>query len=154
MIEVRKIFPSDAALLFNWANDKEVRKNAINSAPIEWNDHINWFNNKIASDDTLIYIGSLNNEPIGQIRFDRVNKNYIVDYSIASDFRGRGLGALLVSSGIDTLFNTICKPLNIIAYVKPENIASGKIFEKLNFTNTGIVHQNGIALYCHKLAIK
>ena len=56
-------------------------------------------------------------------------KNYwIINYSISKENRGKGFGKILVSYGIDYV-----KEFPIIAFVKPTNIPSLKVFESLNF---------------------
>jgi hypothetical protein len=64
-------------LIFEWANDDDVRNNAINTHKIKWNDHINWFNKKLQSPDTFMFIGFLQDEPVGQIRFDKESDDYV-----------------------------------------------------------------------------
>jgi len=36
----------DAELIYNWANDPEVRNNAVNNEPIIYENHLEWFNKK------------------------------------------------------------------------------------------------------------
>jgi UDP-2,4-diacetamido-2,4,6-trideoxy-beta-L-altropyranose hydrolase len=153
LLELRKIVESDAQLIFEWANDDEVRSNAINTHKINWEDHINWFDKKLQSADTYVFIAFLHDEPVGQIRFDKENEDYTVDYSIAKNHRGKGLGTEIVKAGIKTLSEIINKPFRVVAQVKEENIASAKVFTKLHFTKTGIVSKNNSTLNCYKLTI-
>ena len=85
---MRRITDDDAQLIFKWANDDDVRNNAINKHKIKWNDHINWFNKKLQFPDTFMFIGFLKHEPVGQIRFDKENDDYVIDYSIAQNSSG------------------------------------------------------------------
>lgn len=43
---LREVKENDTKLLFNWANDMHVRKNAINQDTITWEKHIIWFEKK------------------------------------------------------------------------------------------------------------
>ena len=54
----------DAKLLWQWANDPDLRNNSFNPKHIEWRDHLKWFENKISSDGTRIWILEHNNDPI------------------------------------------------------------------------------------------
>ena len=69
MISLRKATEADSKLYFHWANDPETRANSINTSEIEWKDHLIWFNNKLNSPDSYLYLMEFNNQSIGQIRF-------------------------------------------------------------------------------------
>ena len=150
---MRRIVESDAQLIFEWANDDDVRSNAINTHKIKWEDHINWFNKKLCSVNTYMFIGFLQDKPVGQIRFDKENGDYIIDYSISKIHRGRGLGTEIVKEGIKILSELISKPFRVIAQVKEENIASIKVFTRLHFTKTATVSKNNSTFNCYKLIV-
>lgn len=97
-------------------------------------ENTNWFYTQpdISIDDQKKYmlknsdrykICILNNEPVGYIGI--INENEIT-YCVKPEFKSRGIGTFMVTEFIQ-LFD------NLIAYVLPENIASRKVFEKLNF---------------------
>jgi RimJ/RimL family protein N-acetyltransferase len=153
LLHLRRITDDDAQLIFKWANDDDVRNNAINKHKIKWNDHINWFNKKLQSPDTFMFIGFLKDEPVGQIRFDKENDDYVIDYSIAKIHRGKGLGTEIVKAGIKILTETIHKPFTVVAQVKEENIASIKVFTALHFTKSETVSKHNSTLNCYKLTI-
>jgi RimJ/RimL family protein N-acetyltransferase len=153
LLQLRKIVESDAQLIFEWANDDDVRNNAISTHKIKWEDHISWFYKKLQSPNTFMFIGFLQNEPVGQIRFDKENEDYMIDYSIAKNHRGKGLGKDIVKAGIKILSETIDKPFAVIAQVKEENIASIKVFTRLHFTKTVAFSKNNSTLGYYKLII-
>jgi RimJ/RimL family protein N-acetyltransferase len=130
---LRKAELNDIQLLFTWANDSEVRLQAFHQEPIVWEKHEAWFTRKMASPDTEIYILEKDSIPVGQIRFDfdALENGWVIDYSVEHGSRGKGIGKLLVSSGISMLNK---KP--VIALVKNANLPSAKIFEQLDFTMT------------------
>lgn len=114
----------DALQLFDWVNDEEVRKNSLNTDLISIIDHFAWFQAKIKSDTTKIYL--LEDEfdsAMGQIRVDRINDFYEIDYSISNAYRGRGLGNKIVQLLIARLGN-----INLLAKVKKSNQPSIKVF--------------------------
>jgi RimJ/RimL family protein N-acetyltransferase len=137
-MELRKVCSTDAELLFNWVNDFEVRKNSINSGLIIWEDHIKWLQSKIESYDTLFYIAKFDNIEVGQIRFEFNKDCFVIDYSIDKSYRAKGLGRLLIQSGVKRIEEETDKKLKFIAIVKNDNIASNKIFEKMGFEFKGI----------------
>jgi RimJ/RimL family protein N-acetyltransferase len=100
-----------------------------------------------------MFIGFLNDEPVGQIRFDKENDDYVIDYSIAKIHRGKGLGTEIVKAGIKILTETIHKPFTVVAQVQEENIASIKVFTALHFTKSETVSKHNSTLNCYKLTI-
>jgi len=132
-MKIRKATIADAKLLFDWANEFSVRSNAINTNPIVWDDHLAWFQKKLHAENSFIYIAEIDDTPIGQIRFDFENNKYLIDYSIAKDERGKGYGFLIVKEGINYMKKNISTLPTFISWVKLENNASKRVFEKLGF---------------------
>jgi RimJ/RimL family protein N-acetyltransferase len=114
----------DALQLFDWVNEEDVRKNSFNTNQISIIDHFTWFQAKIKSETTKIYL--LIDEfdfAMGQIRVDKINEYYEIDYSISNAFRGRGLGNKIVELLLTQMGN-----VNLIAKVKKINKPSIKVF--------------------------
>tara|TARA_Y100000996_G_scaffold388216_1_gene347627 strand:+ start:144 stop:644 length:501 start_codon:yes stop_codon:yes gene_type:complete len=132
-ILIRKVSEKDMLLLWNWVNDPDVRSNSLNSESIGKISHQEWFNNKIQSEDTLMYILESNGIPFSQIRFDRVNQDDAeIDISVAKEFRSRGLGTMTL---IKTKLRAI-KHLGIIrliGIVLESNEGSCKAFINAGF---------------------
>lgn len=137
-MKFRKAIQPDIKLLFDWANDLDVRQNAINTRLITWEGHQNWFQNRLESSTSKIFIFLIDDQPIGQVRFEFEKNQWLIDYSIDKLYRGKGLGKLMLKE-ILSYFKT-SEP--IIAYVKIENIASAKIFNSLGFKKNEIVEIN------------
>lgn len=131
-VNLRDADKDDCELLFSWANDPEVRMNAINTNPIEWDGHVDWFNKILSGGTSKIFILERNGIPAGQVRFDLNDNQYIIDYSVDKGFRGQGLGKLMLERGIDRIGKARFK-----AVVKTENVGSVAIFESLNFLEIG-----------------
>lgn len=147
-ISFRAISPSDCDLLYEWANDESVRKNAFNSDKIDYESHKKWFQSKLDSKNTLIYIILKANNPIGQIRIGIENDYGIIDYSIDYKYRGQGLG----KSSLKTIGNRVkndCTTLKkLVGRVKFDNVSSQKAFESANFKKE---KKNGYFEYQMKL---
>jgi len=123
----------DAELIYNWANDPEVRNNAVNNEPIIYENHLEWFNKKINSTESIIFIAYLNETPIGQIRFDKNNDDWQIDYLIDSIHRGKGFGKEIVWEGMKIMNKSFGNNLTFTAFVKADNIASIKVFRNINY---------------------
>jgi UDP-2,4-diacetamido-2,4,6-trideoxy-beta-L-altropyranose hydrolase len=152
-MKLRTATITDAKLLFNWANESSVRSNAINHNPIEWDDHLAWFQKKLQTNDSFIFIAEFDETPIGQIRFDLENNKYLIDYSISKDERGKGYGFLMLKEGINDMKNYIHHLSTFIAWVKPENAASKRVFEKLGFSNKSIMFKGETELIVYELEL-
>ena len=132
-IIVREATLSDAAILLNLSNDEEVRKNSINASKIEWEDHIKWLTKKITDNDFCIYLFFLENELIGQVKFDIQDYEATIGISIDRKYRGKGLSKILIEKGIRKL-NPNKKKINlVIAYIKPLNKTSINGFLRVGF---------------------
>ncbi len=136
----RKAKLDDSLMLFKWVNDDLTRKNAFSSGVIPLTTHIAWLKNRLKNQEICsIFIVEYERKPIGQVRFDEHGDGWLIDYSIAPEERGKGLGAAVLSAALH-LFTQARKKTYLIAKVKLENIASHKIFEALDF----IVYKRGI----------
>jgi len=135
---LREVTAEDVYQLFNWTNDKTVRENSFSVESIKWQDHLDWFNNKLNSDRSKIFILTQENDSIGQIRFDLIeDESWLINYSIDKNFRGSGYGSKIVEMAIKSFSNST----KLTAKVKKSNLASARVFQKLGFNQ--IVTING-----------
>jgi RimJ/RimL family protein N-acetyltransferase len=124
----------DSKLLFDWANDPEVRKASFSTKSIDWKDHVEWLKKKLKRENSFLYIFQLDDIPIGMIRFDKEEENtFILSYSIASEFRGKSYSSRLITEGLSQLSKEIKQQIYVVAFVKVDNIASQKAFLKNYF---------------------
>jgi RimJ/RimL family protein N-acetyltransferase len=132
-LSLRKADLNDCDLLFNWSNEESVRMNSIRQETIVYENHVSWFKGKLSSVETDIYILQNGGVPVGQIRFDKNDYGYLLDYSIAANERGKGYGALIISITLGML------PASsyVFAYVKEKNLASIRCLEKCGFKSEG-----------------
>jgi UDP-2,4-diacetamido-2,4,6-trideoxy-beta-L-altropyranose hydrolase len=124
----------DIILYYNWANDPEVRKNAINMADISWETHSAWFSDKLEAVNSRLFVLEVLGLPIGQIRFDKNGNEAYIDYSLDSIVRGRGWGTKLVKLGSDLIQQN--EVIKLFAEVKDRNNASSAVFLRVGFTET------------------
>ena len=88
-ISIRRATPKDAVLYFAWVNDQYVRSASLSSSEIKWDEHLAWFNEKVDSDTSKMYVCLAGGLPIGQVRFDFIDNQVELDYSLDIDVRGR-----------------------------------------------------------------
>lgn len=131
---LRPACEEDIVIYYNWANDPEVRKNAINTFPIPWATHRAWFERKLQDVNSRLFVLEAVRLPVGQIRFDREGSKAHISYSLDSIARGRGWGARLLSLGTDAILKI--EPVRLCAEVKVENNASSAVFLRMGYTET------------------
>ncbi len=125
---VRKATIEDAQQYFEWANDVAVRNNSFNKDQINWENHLKWFENKLLSSNTYLFIFYIDDLPVGQVRLDFQEDFWYIDYSIDREYRGKGMGTAMIK----TIINKF-PSYNIKAQVKKDNVGSLKVFEKTGF---------------------
>lgn len=126
MIMLRRCTYSDMNIIYKWINDSGVRNNSFNSDYIEYEVHVEWFNEKMNSSNTYMYIILNNNKEIGIARLEKNNSKAIISYLISNEYRGKGYGNEI----IDLIKKeAIINNIDVLeAVVKKSNMASRKIF--------------------------
>lgn len=124
---LRNVTSDDCELLFDWVNNPLVRANSVNTELISLDQHSAWFQSKLKDKNTKMYILTDGSHNIGQIRIDWIDGFWSIDYSIDSEFRGKGYGKLMVK------LLTTKKILPLKALVKKSNGPSAEIFVKIGF---------------------
>ncbi len=133
MFNIRLANETDIKQVFELSNDELVRANSINKDKIEWEDHVNWFNQRIKNMDEPFYIAETpDSDFVAQIRFNKEEDGFVISVSIDKNFRGKGFGGQIISAASAKLGK---KP--IIAYVNTNNISSQKSFIKAEFVLDG-----------------
>lgn len=141
-VSLRRATQDDGKALWNWRNDKAARRSAFNSDRIEYADHIAWLAKKIADKNSIIFICEDGQDLIGEVRFDRTGNTAEVDVCVDRLFRGKGLGAEILIKGSKAAFEKL--PVDeLVAYIKKDNEASLRAFEKAGFVNTGTIYIKG-----------
>jgi UDP-2,4-diacetamido-2,4,6-trideoxy-beta-L-altropyranose hydrolase len=134
-IRVRKALHTDSRLYFQWANDAQVRANSYQTAPIEWDTHEQWFNATVGSPSHALYLYSMSDIPAGQIRLRIEETNAIIHFSVATDFRGQGLGKWMLQHIV--LYTRLHHPhvSKLQGWVKKKNNASMRAFQSSGYLN-------------------
>ncbi len=150
LLTARPVTEADARLLWEWVNDPEVRAASFDSHPIAWEEHAAWFRNRLHDPGCRIYIvQERGGHPIGQVRFDQSEQAASITVSVDRRHRHQGVGALAVELAC-TQFLQAVQVEQLIAYIKPHNRASQRVFEKAGFRHgdkTVIKEQEAVCLY-------
>lgn len=124
---------SDMMLYFEWANEEETRRNSINRDKILLKNHKTWFFNKLVDPYYAMYLLCYNEIPVGNIRFEIKENQAVLSYSIANDYRRKGLGIIILKKGISKFLYDYPQVSSINGYVHRNNLASINSFIKVGF---------------------
>lgn len=134
---IRLANSNDIKNVFDLFNDDFVRKHSLRSQKISWDEHQQWYTNRLRNTDSPFYIiEDENNDFIGQVRIDNTDET-IISISLTQEYRGQRL-----SSEILKLCSEKCGFDNIVAYVKESNERSLRAFKKAGYKLINI--DNGI----------
>ena len=137
MLIVRQAVESDSEQFLAWRNDPLVVASSFTEGRIETADHQRWFLRKLANANCGLYVVESEAEPAGQFRFDIDGPEAMINYSLGAAFRGRGLATESMMRAITAFHNDHADVNHLAALVKPDNVASCRIFEKLHFEHDG-----------------
>jgi UDP-2,4-diacetamido-2,4,6-trideoxy-beta-L-altropyranose hydrolase len=142
-LHLRPANEQDCQLLWEWANDADVRTASFSSQPIPWATHVSWFAKKLRENRSRMLIAeNEDGTPIGQVRFDaRSHAEAEIAISIAKPWRGQGLAVSLIMQAVSTPGTE--KFSRIHAFVKPENTASVKAFKQAGFKQISVDEIHG-----------
>ena len=132
-LRLRRFQPEDCELLWEWANDREVRASSFSGDIITRERHQEWFRARLADPNAFLFLAlDLHNQPVGQVRYDIEERRALVSISLAAGFRRQGYGSILLARAVEELFRN-SSATAIDAYVKPTNEASLRVFTRAGF---------------------
>ena len=130
---LRPVEPDDVLPIWRLANDPAVRNRSLSTESIPLEDHARWFDRKLASPDTRMWVLDLAGLIAAQIRYDLVEPDVAeISFSVAAPLRGRGLGTKLLDATRAPASEQL-GATRLRAIVRRENAASMQIFEKAGF---------------------
>jgi len=141
----------DLKLLYDWVNDDLVRQQSFHSEKISLEEHQKWFRNKLKNPKAILWIAKIENKPTGLVRFDIKNKQATIGISIDKKYRGKGYGSKILSRATEEFIRLFKLP--VFAYIKPDNSASQRAFEKAGYVYKKNETINGINSLLYKKTI-
>lgn len=95
-VTIRFAKDDDSEQIFGWRNSAAVRDSSLNSAPIDWTTHREWFDSVLADADRLMLIGESKGQSVGVVRFDVSGDTASLSIYLVPDQMNRGLGTELL----------------------------------------------------------
>lgn len=143
-VKIRRANEQDSRKLFDWRNHPSIRAVSRNDALISWEDHQRWFASVIANPDRELLIGTIDDQPIGVVRFDK--EGDVAEISIylvpEGGFNGQGHNLLLAAE--QWLKNSRSDITRIRAGVLGENEASKNLFLGANYRVQTVNYQKEV----------
>lgn len=151
-LRLRAVTPADKDLLLAWANDPEVRRQSFRGDLITDAEHAAWFAGRLAAPDRhrILIAVAPNGVPVGQVRLNRGEHHWALDYLLDPAFRGLGLARAMVAQALGAVAAQAASPRRVRALVKPGNVASVRVFRALGFDEAMV---EGDAGPCHELTL-
>jgi UDP-2,4-diacetamido-2,4,6-trideoxy-beta-L-altropyranose hydrolase len=134
----------DCEQIWQWANESTTRQASFQSKPIPWEEHVQWFRQKLEEVNSIFWIAiDAQDCLIGQVRFDPISTEVTqISLTVAPNSRHQGFGVEILKAAIQQIFCN-SKILAISAWIKPENSASIRTFEMVQFIKIGTEYKDG-----------
>lgn len=150
-VRVRRATEKDAVALLEWRNDPVTRAMSLNRDPVPLAQHLAWYRAALADPRRIILVAEEGGVPVGMCRFD-VDEDAGAEVSInlAPEQRGRGRGRAVLDAGLRALAAARPDVRSVIAVIRPENVASVRLFTAAGFRLRG--SGGGVVRYALDLA--
>lgn len=135
-IKIRPATIDDVEIVFKWRNDPFIVARASSQRLVQWDEHQEWFRKSVGAHNRRIFIVQNSYQPIGQVRFDRLNESQCtISVYLLQEFTGKGVGIRVICDACDLIFN-IWPLKEIIACVRLDNLRAYSAFIKAGFIET------------------
>ena len=129
----RPVESADCEMIFDWANDPDVRKASFQQEIIDWQQHQQWFCNKLEDAHCLFWIiMAEGDKPVGQVRFDIAAEEAVVSISLSKEARNMGKGSTVIKLSCGKFLQKR-KQQRVKAFIKKDNSRSIKSFDRAGF---------------------
>ena len=138
MVNIRIAEFSDLEKIFKWRNIDMIVTLSSSQKTVTHREHSQWFKKAINNPNIKILIIENNGLPVGQIRFEKKNKDNACDVSIylIPGEQSKGIGSIAIVKGIAFIKKQWKKIESINANIRKENKKSKLFFERNFFVKT------------------
>lgn len=141
--ELRPALAADCAGVWRIANDPAVRTASFSAQPIPWGRHCEWFADKLASANSLLFVLDAEGFVGGYIRYDKTpSGDATISFAVAPAFRGRGAACRMIRETWRNAAQALgCSCVN--AFALEDNAASHACFNREGFAICGTTIEQG-----------
>lgn len=133
---LRRLKLEDSRLIFEWRNNETIIRLSSSQKKVSWQEHQEWIKNSIQNSTRTVFIIENNGEPVGQVRFDKENKddNFAsISIYLLPENTGKGIGTKALELACQRYFQEEATVKEVFAFVRDENTISQEFFLKCGF---------------------
>jgi UDP-2,4-diacetamido-2,4,6-trideoxy-beta-L-altropyranose hydrolase len=132
-VRLRAATAGDCRRWWQWRNEAEVRRVSFNSAEILYETHAEWFRRSLGDTDRrLLIVENAARDAIGFVRLDLQPQAVEISLGLDAAHRGSGYGEPILRHATNVALQ-LAGERPIDALVKPDNLASQRVFEHADF---------------------
>lgn len=134
-ISLRPVTKNDIGQIYEWRNHPSIRNWCFVTKEIDFGEHTKYWHSRLKEKGRFSFMVTCDGKNVGLIRLDKGRGSYEVDILISPESQGRGLGSSALQKTKEIAKNFGIRKLS--AKIKPDNVASKKVFEKNGFVERG-----------------
>lgn len=120
-VRLRAAVLADSDNLLRWRNDPDTRRWSRHESRTSEADHAEWLGHALANVSRRLWMAEIDSEAVGTVRADTTASGNELSWTVAPEWRGRGVGTEMVRLACQMLTG------RVYAYVKVGNDASSRI---------------------------
>src|SRR5262249_31318558 len=132
-VQLRAARHDDARQAWEWRNDRTIRRNSFDPAPLSWEHHVIWWDRAIEAADRSLLMAHCGNLNVGILRFDKQDDEALVSIYLDPGLTGLGLGHAILRAGEAWLRTARPAIRTIRAEILSDNVASVRSFEAAGY---------------------
>lgn len=123
----------DARMLFDWRNDEVTRQASRSSAPLIYDNHVEWVRTVLNNPDRILLVIEDGENSVGTVRWDHLTGiDWEVSIALSPAYRGKGIGLDVLRAGEAALLRGE-QTVRMIAAIHEGNGASERLFKRANY---------------------
>jgi UDP-2,4-diacetamido-2,4,6-trideoxy-beta-L-altropyranose hydrolase len=132
---VRCAVNDDCVMLHEWRNHPGTREMSTHPEEITLANHRRWLAATIENADRALLIAEIGGQPIGSIRFDRIEgAAFEVSLYLDPGLHGLGLGPRMLIAGEEAIAGKFGQEAEFSASVLPGNLTSARLFQSSGYS--------------------
>lgn len=133
MLALRPATEKDAQAFYDLRNEDEVRRRSFQQDDVQWVDHLEWLDRKLASPDSTLFVVELDGAWAGQVRVDRIDERQAeISIALAAAARGRGVAGAALAEASARATDELGVDV-IVARIKEDNVPSLRAFASAGY---------------------